>query len=314
MIGGSKLKTINYIIKRILISIPVIIGVMLIIFLLLNVVPGDPITLMMREHIKPALIERMREQMGLDDPVMVRFVTYLTKAVQGDFGISYKLNRNVTDLIINAFPHTLRLTIFAAIIAWIIGIPAGIVSAVKQNTFVDRFFMSFSLLGVSMPIFWAALMLQYVLAFKLKLLPVSGYATWKHLLMPAIVLGWSSAGTIARLTRSSLLEIMKNDFVRTARAKGLREMAVVVRHALKNAMLPVVTMMAIQVASLLSGAVITESVFGIPGIGRLAVNSIQNRDMPLLQGTVIFTTILIIAGNLIADILYSVIDPRIRVE
>jgi peptide/nickel transport system permease protein len=308
------LKTINYIIKRILISIPVIIGVMLIIFLLLNVVPGDPVTLMMKEHIKPALIERMREQMGLDDPVMVRFITYLTKALQGDFGISYKLNRNVTDLIVNAFPHTLRLTIFAALIAWVIGIPAGIVSAVKQNTFVDRFFMSFSLMGVSMPVFWAALMLQYVFAFKLKLLPVSGYETWKHLLMPAIVLGWSSAGTIARLTRSSLLEIMKNDFIRTARAKGLRKMAVVVGHALKNAMLPVVTMMAIQVASLLSGAVITESVFGIPGIGRLAVNSIQNRDMPLLQGTVVFTTILIIAGNLIADILYSVIDPRIRVE
>jgi len=308
------LKTINYIIKRILIAIPVLIGVMLIIFLLLNVVPGDPVTLMMREHIKPALIERMREQMGLDDPVMVRFVTYLTKALRGDFGVSYKLNRNVTDLIVTAFPHTLRLSIFAAIIAWIIGIPAGIVSAVKQNTFVDRFFMSFSLLGVSMPVFWAALMLQYVFAFKLKMLPVSGYETWKHLLMPAIVLGWSSAGTIARLTRSSLLEIMKNDFVRTARAKGLREMSVVVGHALKNAMLPVVTMMAIQVASLLSGAVITESVFGIPGIGRLAVNSIQNRDMPLLQGTVVFTTILIIAGNLIADILYSVIDPRIRVE
>ncbi len=308
------MKTINYIIKRILIAIPVLVGVMLIIFLLLNVVPGDPITLMMREHIKPDLIERMREQMGLDDPVMVRFITYLTKALQGDFGISYKLNRNVTDLIVNAFPHTLRLSIFAAIIAWIIGIPAGILSAIKQNTFIDRFFMSFSLMGVSMPVFWAALMLQYVFAFKLRLLPVSGYETWKHLLMPAIVLGWSSAGTIARLTRSSLLEIMKNDFVRTARAKGLRETSVVVGHALKNAMLPVVTMMAIQVASLLSGAVITESVFGIPGIGRLAVNSIQNRDMPLLQGTVVFTTILIIAGNLIADILYSVIDPRIRVE
>ena len=308
------MKTINYIIKRILIAIPVLIGVMLIIFLLLNVVPGDPITLMMREHIKPELIERMRDKMGLDDPVMVRFATYLKNALRGDFGISYKLNRNVTDLIVNAFPHTLRLSIFAALIAWIIGIPTGIISAVKQNTFIDRFFMSFSLLGVSMPVFWAALMLQYVFAFKLKVLPVSGYETWRHLLMPAIVLGWSSAGTIARLTRSSLLEIMKNDFVRTARAKGLREMAVVVGHALKNAMLPVVTMMAIQVASLLSGAVITESVFGIPGIGRLAVNSIQNRDMPLLQGTVVFTTILIIAGNLIADILYSVIDPRIRVE
>jgi len=308
------LKTINYIFKRILIAIPVLIGVMLIIFLLLNVVPGDPVTLMMREHIKPELIERMREQMGLDDPVMVRFVTYLKDAVQGDFGVSYKLNRNVTDLIVNAFPHTLRLSMFAAFIAWIIGIPIGILSAVKQNTFVDRFFMSFSLLGVSMPIFWGALMLQYVFAFKLKLLPVSGYATWKHLLMPAIVLGWSSAGTIARLTRSSLLEIMKNDFVRTARAKGLKEMGVVVGHALKNAMLPVVTVMAIQIASLLSGAVITESVFGIPGIGRLAVNAIQTRDMPLLQGTVVFTTILIIAGNLIADILYSVIYPRIRVE
>jgi len=169
-------------------------------------------------------------------------------------------------------------------------------------------------MGVSMPIFWAALLLQYVFAFKLKLLPVSGHSSIKHLIMPAIVLGWSSAGTIARLTRSSLLEIMKNDFVRTARAKGLKETGVVVGHALKNAMLPVVTVMAIQVASLLSGAVITESVFGIPGIGRLSVNAIQNRDMPLLQGTVVFTTILIIAGNLIADILYSVIDPRIRVD
>ena len=305
---------IKYIVKRILIAIPVLIGVMLIIFLMLNVVPGDPITLMMKEHIKPELIERMRVQMGLDDPVMVRFVNYMKGAIRGDFGISYKLNRNVTDLIITAFPHTVRLSLFAALIAWIIGIPSGIISAVKQNSLVDRFFMSFSLLGVSMPVFWAALMMQYVFAYKLKLLPVSGHDTWRHLLMPAIVLGWSSAGTIARLTRSSLLEIMKNDFVRTARAKGLKESIVVVGHALKNALLPVVTMMAIQVASLLSGAVITESVFGIPGVGRLAVNAIQNRDMPLLQGTVVFTTILIIGGNLIADLLYSFIDPRIRVE
>ncbi len=308
------MNTLKYIVKRILISIPVLVGVMLIIFLLLNVVPGDPITLMMREHIKPALIESMRQKMGLDDPVMVRFGRYIVDALHGDFGISYKLNRNVTDLITSAFPNTLRLSIFAALIAWIIGIPVGIVSAIKQNTLIDKVFMSFSLLGVSMPVFWAALLLQYVLAFKLKLLPVSGYATWKHLLMAALVLGWSSSGTISRLTRSSLLEIMKNDFVRTARAKGLKESVVVVGHALKNAMLPVVTVMAIQVASLLSGAVITESVFGIPGVGRLAVNAIQNRDMPLLQGTVVFTTMLIIAGNLIADILYSVIDPRIRVE
>lgn len=308
------MSTMKYIVKRILISIPVLVGVMLIIFLMLNVVPGDPVTLMMREHIKPDLIERMRQQMGLDDPVMIRFWNYMKSAVRGDFGISYKLNRNVTELIVSSFPHTLRLSLFAALIAWIIGIPAGIISAIKKNSIVDRLFMSFSLIGVSMPVFWAALLMQYVFAFRMQLLPVSGFATWKHLLMPAIVLGWSSAGTIARLTRSSLLEIMKNDFVRTARAKGLREQGVVVGHALKNAMLPVVTVMAIQVASLLSGAVITESVFGIPGVGRLAVNAIQTRDMPLLQGTVVFTTMLIIAGNLIADMLYSVIDPRIRVE
>lgn len=305
---------LKYIVKRILISIPVIIGVMLIIFLMLNVVPGDPITLMMKEHIKPELIEKMRIQMRLDDPVTVQFLNYAKNAVRGDFGVSYKLNRNVTDLIINAFPHTVRLSVFAAFIAWLIGIPAGIVCAIKQNSLTDRFFMSFSLLGVSTPVFWAALMFQYIFAFKLKLLPVSGHTTWKHLLMPALVLGWSSAGAIARLTRSSLLEILKNDYIRTARAKGLKERMVITCHGLKNALLPVVTMMAIQVASLLSGAVITESVFGIPGIGRLAVNAIQSRDMPLLQGTVVFTTILIICGNLIADLLYSVIDPRIRVE
>lgn len=308
------MNTLKYVFKRILISIPVLLGVMLIIFLLLNVVPGDPVTLMMKEHVKPELIEQMRVNMGLDKPVLVRFFNYMINALKGDFGISYKLNRNVTDLIITAFPNTLRLSIFAAIIAWIIGIPAGMVSAIKQNSLVDRLFMSFSLIGVSMPVFWSALLFQYVFAFKLKLLPTSGYQTLKELLMPAIVLGWSSSGTIARLTRSSLLEIMKNDFIRTARAKGLRESGVVISHALKNAMLPVITMMAIQVASLLSGAVITESIFGIPGVGRLAVNSIQNRDMPLLQGTVMFTTILIIAGNLIADLLYSVVDPRIRVE
>lgn len=304
----------KYVVKRVLVAIPVLIGVIFIIFMMLNVVPGDPVTLMMKEHIKPDVIERMREQMGLDDPAMVRFGRYIVNVAKGDFGVSYKLNRDVGGLIKTAFPHTLKLAVTAAVVAWIIGIPAGIISAVKKGSVADTGVMSFALMGVSMPVFWAALLLQYVFAFKLGWLPVSGYATWQHMIMPAFVLGWSSSGTIARLTRSSLLEVMKNDYIRTARAKGLKELAVVVGHALKNAMLPVVTVMAIQVAGLLSGAVITETIFGIPGIGRLAVNAIQTRDMPLLQGTVIFTTVLIIAGNLIADILYSFIDPRIRVE
>ena len=281
---------------------------------MLNVVPGDPITLMMGEHIKPDLIEQFRVRMGLDDPVIIRFFKYIINAIQGDLGMSYKLKRDVTDLIKDAFPNTVKLALFAAVIAWIVGIPAGIISAIKQNTIIDRLFMSVSLFGVSMPVFWGALLLQYVFAYKLKVFPVSGYKTWMHLALPAIVLGWSSAGTIARLTRSSLLEIMQNDFIRTARAKGASESIVVVGHALKNALLPVVTMMAIQISSLLSGAVITESIFSIPGIGRLAVDAISNRDMPLLQGTVLFTTVLIIGGNLVADILYSVIDPRIRCE
>ncbi|MFR1905868.1 MAG: ABC transporter permease [Clostridium neonatale] len=304
----------KYILKRILISIPVLIGVIFIIFIMLNVVPGDPITLMMGEHIKPDLIEQFRVRMGLDDPVIVRFFKYIINAIQGDLGMSYKLKRDVTDLIKDAFPNTVKLALFAAVIAWIVGIPAGIISAIKQNTIIDRLFMSVSLFGVSMPVFWGALLLQYVFAYKLKVFPVSGYKTWMHLALPAIVLGWSSAGTIARLTRSSLLEIMQNDFIRTARAKGASESIVVVGHALKNALLPVVTMMAIQISSLLSGAVITESIFSIPGIGRLAVDAISNRDMPLLQGTVLFTAVLIIGGNLVADILYSVIDPRIRCE
>ena len=196
--------------------------------------------------------------------------------------------------------------------AWIIGIVAGIIAAVRQNKLLDRLFMGGALIGVSMPVFMTALVLQYLFAFKFKWFPVSGFDSFRAMILPAIVLGWNSAGSIARMTRSNLVEIMQNDFIRTARAKGLLESGVIVKHALKNAMLPVVTMMALQVSSMLSGAVLTESVFGVPGIGRLAVNAIETRDMPLLQGTVIFTTILIIAGNLVADLLYNVLDPRIR--
>jgi peptide/nickel transport system permease protein len=267
---------------------------------------------MMKEHVNADVVERMTEYYGLNDPVMVRFGRYIVNLCQGDFGVSYKLNRSVTSLIGSAFPYTLKLSIAAAIVAWIIGIPAGIAAAIKKNTLVDRGFMAFSLIGVSMPVFWAALLFQYVFAYKLGWFDVSGVTSWKSYVLPAIVLGWSSAGTIARLVRSNLLEVLEEDFIRTAWAKGLAQSGVIVRHAFKNALLPVITMMAIQVASLLSGAVITESVFGIPGIGRLAVDAISYRDMPLLQGTVIFSTVLIIAGNLIADLLYSVIDPRIR--
>lgn len=305
-------KVLKKVLKRILISIPVLVGVVLIIFVMLRIVPGNPAVTMMGEHVNPAIIEKLSREMGLDQPMYVQFFKYIGNALKGDFGTSYRLNRNVTKIILDAFPNTVKLSVCAAVVAWVIGITAGIVAAIRQNRILDRLFMGCALMGVSMPVFMTALVLQYVFAFKLKWFPVSGFDSMRAMVLPAIVLGWNSAGSIARMTRSNLVEIMQNDFIRTARAKGLREYGVIIGHALKNAMLPVVTMMALQISSMLSGAVLTESVFGVPGIGRLAVNAIETRDMPLLQGTVIFTTVLIILGNLIADLLYNVLDPRIR--
>lgn len=301
-----------FVVRRLLASIPVLIGITAILFVMLNVVPGDPVALMMKEHASPDVIARVRAQMHLDDPVIVRYFRFLWDAVQGDMGVSIKLKRPVTNLIAAAFPNTLILAASAALVSWIIGIPVGILSAVRRDTVLDHLFMGISLLGVSMPIFWSALLFQYVFAMQLKWLPVAGFYGFKYLILPAVVLGWSSAGVIARLTRSSLLDVMRNDYIRTARAKGLRETGVITRHALKNALIPVVTIMAIQVASLLSGAVITEAIFGIPGVGRISVDAIQSRDMPLLQGSVLFATALVILGNLVADLLYAVLDPRIR--
>lgn len=301
----------KYIIRRVLITIPILIGVIFLIFVMLSVVPGDPVTVMMGEKVKPDVIENLTKSMHLNEPWYTRFVWYIRDALHGDFGTSYKLKRTVSSLITNAFPKTLLLAVSAAILSWLIGIPAGIVSAVKKNTLVDRLFMGFALCGISVPAFSIGMLLQNMFN---GILPISGFSSPVYLILPAIVLGWNSAGTIARLTRSSLMEVMEDDYIRTAYAKGLSDWRVIVGHALKNSMLPVITMMAIQLSSLMSGAVITETLFSIPGIGRLAVDAINSRDMPLLQGTVIFTTALIIGGNLIADILYSVIDPRIRVE
>ena len=303
---------VSKILKRIAASIPVLIGVILLIFVMLRIVPGNPVATMMGEHVNQAVIEKVSREMGLDQPFYVQFFRYVGNALRGDFGTSYRLNRNVTSIILEAFPNTIKLALCSAVFAWIIGIAAGMTAAIRQNKILDRLFMGTALMGVSMPVFMIALVLQYTFAFRLKWFPVSGYDSIACMVLPAVVLGWNSAGSIARMTRSNVLEVMQDDYIRTARAKGLREYRVIICHALKNAMLPVVTMMALQIASMLSGAVITESVFGIPGIGRLAVNAIETRDMPLLQGTVVFTTILVIIGNLAADLLYSVLDPRIR--
>ncbi len=305
---------LTYILRRILQAVPVIIGTTFLTFVLLQVVPGDPIALMMREHIQPDVVARVRREMHLDDPWLQRYVRYMGGVLRGDFGESYKIHRDVGELLAQAFPATLALTLSSLLVAWGVGIPAGIIAALRPYSGRDYLVTLLALLGVSVPVFWSGLIFQLVLGYKLKLLPITGYGGIQHLIMPAIVLGAGSAAVIARLVRSSLLEVMSSDYVRTARAKGLRSRAVMIRHALKNALLPVVTVMAIQVADLLSGAVITESVFGIPGVGRISVGAIQRRDFPLLMGSVILTVILVVIGNLLADISYAYLDPRIRYE
>jgi len=302
----------RYILGRLLSTVPILIGVSALIFFLMNVVPGDPVAVMQKDFIDPDALERVRAEMHLDDPLPVRYARFLRDAAHGNLGYSYKLKRPVTGIIVAAFPNTLLLATAAALLSWIVGIPAGLISAVRPNSLADNALMGFSLTGVSMPTFWAALVLQYTFGVVLGVLPVAGFGSWKHLILPAVVLGWGASGSIARLTRSSVLEVMRLDYIRTARAKGLGERGVVRVHALKNSLLPVITIMAIQVSSLLSGAIVTESVFGIPGIGRLAITAINNRDMPLLQGTALFGTILVILGNITADVLYAALDPRIK--
>lgn len=299
--------------KRILSTIPVLLGVILLIFIMLRIVPGNTAQLLMGEHVDATTMARLTESMGLNDPLPVQFVRYVLGALHGDLGESYRYDRAVTDMILEAFPYTVILALFATAFAWILGLVAGVIAAIRQNRLLDRLFMGFSLLGVSMPVFMTALLLQYFLAFKVQIFPLTQEdGNLASMILPAVALGWNSAGSIARMTRSSLIEVLQADYIDTARAKGLNRGAVILGHALKNSMLPVITMMALQFSSMLSGAVITESVFAIPGIGRLATTAIQSRDMPVLQGTVLFTTVLVIAGNLLADMLYSVLDPRIR--
>ncbi len=239
----------------------VLIGLVLLIFVMLRIVPGNPVETMMGEHADAKTVARMTAEMGLDQPLHIQFFRYLFSAVRGDFGTSYSLGKPVSQLISGAFVNTLTLALFSAAFAWTVGLGCGIISAVYRNRLADRLSMSFSLLGISLPVFMAAMLLQYVFAFRLHWLPISGTENWTGFILPAIALGWNSAGQVAQITRTSLLETLGEDYIETARAKGRGPFGVLLLHALRNAMLPVLTMMTIQFSGLLSGAVITETVF-----------------------------------------------------
>jgi peptide/nickel transport system permease protein len=304
----------KYITKRICITIPILIGVIFLTFVLMNLIPGNPVSVLLGERIDPEVVKRVSEQLHLSDPVHIKFIKYLKNLIKGDMGTSFVMNQPVRELIANALPNTIKLTIAATMVAWIIGIPSGIIAALRKNSFLDKVIMAFSVFGISTPSFWMAILLQYLVAYRLQLVPISGFYKPIHLILPSIVLGWGMAGSISRLVRANMIETMGKNYIKTAISKGQNSLKIVIFHALKNSILPVITIIALQVTSLLGGAMITENIFSIPGIGTLSISALTNRDMPLLQGTIILSTSLIILGNLMADIIYALIDPRIRYD
>lgn len=302
----------KYVLRRLLLLIPVIIGVTFIVFTIMHFSPGDPAQMRLGEHAPEAAVEALREEMGLNDNFFVQYGRFIANALRGDFGRSYVTQNEVFAEVLSRFPATLKLTIAGLIVAVIIGIPVGIISATKQYSITDNVTMILALLGVSMPNFWLGLMLILLFAVTLGLLPSGGDAGFSSLILPAITLGTGVAAIITRMTRSSMLEVIRQDYIRTARSKGVIERKVVNHHALKNALIPIVTVVGLEFGNLLGGAVLTETIFSWPGIGRLMVASIQQRDTPMVLGAVIFMSVAFSIVNLVVDILYAYLDPRIK--
>lgn len=301
----------QYIIRRLLQVIPIIFLVATTVFFLFKLIPGDPAAVFAGEQASAATIARVREQLGLNEPIMVQYWLYLQRVVQGDLGTSFISGVDVIDMVIARFPNTVRLAFLATIVSAFFGISMGLLSALKRETFVDYLLTVIALLGISIPIFWLGLMLIYLLSVELSLLPIAGAATWKHYIMPVITLSMVSIASILRITRSSILEVMSEDFVRSARAKGLRESLVVFQHVLPNALIPVVTVIGLQFGYMLGGSIITETIFGWPGMGRMLVVAVNQRDVMVVQGVLIVFASSFVLVNLIVDIVYAIVDPKI---
>ncbi len=301
----------RYILRRILHGMLVIVGVSFVVFLLMYL-GGDPVAVLLPLDTPPEDIEIFRHRMGFDRPILVQYFYFLSRAVRGDFGYSYHYRTDAMSLVLERMPATIKLTAAALFVSLIISLPAGICAALKKNSLLDVFVRLFVLVGQAVPGFWLALVMIVVFAVRLRWLPVSGYQGWQSLVLPAITAGSFSVATVTRLLRSSLLEVLGENYIRTARGKGVPFWRVLTRHALKNAAIPVVTMVGIQVGWLLGGAVISEVVFAYPGMGRLAVTAISYRDLPVIQSFVFITSLIVVSINLFMDILYSWLDPRIR--
>jgi peptide/nickel transport system permease protein len=305
---------ISYIIKRLLQMIPTLIGVSIIVFILIHSVPGDPAHMIAGSEASEQGVEIVRERLGLDKPLYIQYSSYVFHLLQGDLGTSMRSDRPVMQEILTRFPTTIMLTFMAIVIMVLVGLFAGIFSATKPNSVRDNVTMMFSLFGISMPIFWSGLMLILIFSYYLRLLPSGGNDGFKYFILPALALGLSSSAILARLTRSSILEVINQDFIRTARAKGVKERLVIYKHTLKNALIPIITIIGLEFGTLLGGAVLTETVFSMNGLGRFVIQSIQFRDYPAIQGTILFIATIFVIVNLIVDLCYSLVDPRVKYE
>lgn len=298
--------------RRLILAIPTLAGVLAVVFLLLYVAPGDPVQAMVGERADAATIARLRAELRLDDPLPLQFVNYAGNILQGDLGRSYITNRPIVDDIAERFPRTLLLAGAAMLLATITGITIGVLAAVRPNGWFDRLALAITYLGISFPVYWIGLLLIVLFAVTLRWLPASGYGRIEFLVLPALALGSRSIAYLARVTRGAMLEVLGADFVRTARAKGLTEGAVIVRHALRNALIPVVTVIGLDFGAYLTGSILTETIFSWPGIGRYVVMAISRRDLPAVQGSVLFLSLVFVTVNLVTDVAYRKVDPRVN--
>ncbi|WP_408008484.1 ABC transporter permease [Pseudalkalibacillus sp. A8] len=310
----------KYIIRRIFDLLPTIFVVAVIVFIITRMIPGDPAAVMLGPQASVEDIEALREELGLNAPLYTQFLQYISNLATGDFGVSLTYNEPIVHLILDRFPNTLVLAVSALIIAFMIGVPAGIISASKQNSLLDYSVMLISLIGVSMPIFWLGVMLVLYFSVNLGWFPATGMGTLedgfipyiKHLILPSITLATIPMATFARITRSSMLEVISQDYIKTARSKGLSEFWVICKHAFKNALTPLLTVLGMQISMMLGGAVLTETIFSWPGMGRLIVDAIDKRDFVVVQGTVLFIAVIFVLVNLLVDIMYKVVNPRVN--
>jgi ABC-type dipeptide/oligopeptide/nickel transport system permease component len=300
-----------FIFRRILLAIPTLIGVLIVAFLLLYVAPGDPVQAMVGERADSATIARLREELRLNDPLPVQFGHYVGGVLKGDLGRSYITNRPIIKDVLERFPKTLQLAGAAMLLATVCGVTLGILSARRPGGAIDRIGLVVAYLGISFPVYWVGLLLILLFAVTLHWLPPSGFGGLRYLVLPAIALGMRSIAFLARMTRSSMLDSLGADYVRTARAKGLGERVVVWRHALRNALIPIITVLGLDFGSYLTGSILTETVFSWPGLGRYVVNAIGRRDLPAIQGSVLFLSVVFVLVNLLTDLAYAKADPRV---